>query len=146
MKLADAATDPLTAKAVSAVLATASGATWWTTFWAGASEAVFAVFGVPMPVVLAAALGGYGARTFLASGGLWRTLVVGGGWTAVGAFAAALAGWKLEIPADKGLAFVALVIAAGAQVAWPIVIKEAPVTARAFIEKWLGGNNADPRP
>lgn len=49
---------------------------------------VLELFGVPLPVLLAAAAGAYGARTFIAAGGLWPALIGGTSWTLIGTFGA----------------------------------------------------------
>lgn len=96
-------------------------------YFSGAQEVVLQVFGVPLPVVLAAATGAFGARSFLEPVGFWRALSASLMWTAVGAFCTALGLWLFglwigrEVP-TTATAGVALFIAAGLELLVPVVL------------------------
>lgn len=71
--------------AFSAAVSACSAAGTWLAL---VKDWVLQLFGVPLPVFLAAAAGAFAARTFMPATGLWRTL--GGGllWTLIGTFGA----------------------------------------------------------
>lgn len=107
------AADPVTQKAIIATAAASGGAAWWT----AAKEIALELFGVPLPVVLAAATGAFGALSFVSATSYPRTLGMGTLWTFAGTYGAQLALWlvgwwaKAEVPA-VALPGVAILLAA----------------------------------
>lgn len=100
----------------------------WIGVWlAIAADLALQLFGVPLQVVLAAAMGAFGARSFLPPIGFWPALGSSSLWTAAGAICAQLllalanAFVSKEIPI-AALAGVALVGAAGGQLFVPVII------------------------
>jgi hypothetical protein len=137
--------DPVSAKAASAAIAAASGgAAWWTT----ATQIASTLFGIPLPAVLMAALGAFGARTFVASAGLIATLRAGGLWTAIGCGLAPIIGWVLGVP-EKFIGGLCLASSALLQLAWPILVKNAGTWVERFVGRFTGGGGGggnDARP
>lgn len=108
---------------VSACVAAVSGIGTWMSM---ASEAAMQLFGVPLPVVLAALTGACGARVFLEPTTFWRALGASVFWTLAGAFGTQLmlwiaAQWLTGTPPAGVQAGVALVTAALGQRVAPIV-------------------------
>ena len=58
-----------------------------------AADVAVQLFGVPLPVVLAALTGALGARVFLPPVSFWRAVAMSVFWTFAGAFGAQLALW-----------------------------------------------------
>lgn len=118
------AADPATQKALIATAA-ASGVTAW---WAAAKEIALELFGVPLPVVLAAATGAFGALSFVSATTYLRTLGVGAFWTVAASFGAQLAlsligAWAgITIPTGALAGAAILVAAAG-----PVLVTRAHV-------------------
>lgn len=85
------------------------------------SDAIGAVFGVPMAVLLAAVAGAFGALMWLPpSGSAARAVTASAICAGCAAWTAPLAGYAVGIPAQFN-AGVALVIAAVAQIACPLL-------------------------
>lgn len=143
MSAADAATQKTLAGTVTAASG-AGGA------WAWLSEAALSVLGVPLPVVLFAAFGAFGAGTFLPSRGLRQAVLGGLGWMVVGIAAAQLAAFYFSEPTrpfpDKLLAPLALVIAGGLRLALPVLIRKRAELLDRAATRYIGpkdktGNN-----
>ena len=121
--------DPL---ALCVTAASAAGAVW-----SGVSEAALTVFGLPLPVVLAAFTGAFGARALRPSLGLPRTLLVGLAWSAVGLFSVPLTlqllGWPERVAGGA-----ALLIAGGLQLLMPTLLERGPLWVAAWIERFIG--------
>lgn len=109
-------------------------------FVAAAKGVALELFGVPLPVVLAAATGAFAARTFLQPTTYVRALGAGFVWTLIGVFGSSLvlsllAGWTgKEIPAPA-LAGAALALALGGQLFWPVIVSRAPSALERLIER-----------
>lgn len=102
------------------------------------------LFGVPLPVILAAATAAFAARSFLPPTSYPRALVAGMVWTLVAVFlsnlAIAVAGIWLdkELPA-AALAGVALLIAGLGQLLWPVLREKLPPLLARYLDG-LGGS------
>ncbi len=102
------------------------------------------VMGVPLPVVLAAIAGAFGARSYLApvgfvrgvSGSMLWALIACGCAPLAQTIIAAMSGWQLPTTALSG---VAVLIAAGGQIAAPVVAEELPHLVRRCFAKFGGG-------
>lgn len=109
---------------VSAVASACSAAGAWLAL---VKEWVAELFGVPLPVFLAAEAGAFGARAFLPAAPFWRAFFVSQLWAIAGTATAQLALWVaakwLEggTPPPGALAGVALLIAALGQRFAPIL-------------------------
>lgn len=131
-------TDPVTQgkAAAGAVAMASSAATAWLSLARGV---VLDLLGVPLAVVLAAATGAYGARSFTRSEGIARTLWGGALWTAAGVFGARLALWLAgryvpgEAP-EGALAGAALVLSALGQLLAPVVAQKLPVMVGRILD------------
>lgn len=86
------AADPGVQKGAVAATAAASGVGAWL---AHATEIAVGLFGVPLPVVLAAAMAAYGVRSIMHSTSYPQAVFVGGMWAGIGVFGAQLALWVL---------------------------------------------------
>lgn len=109
--------------ASSACAAASAGAGAWL---AMASQAALELFGVPLPVVLAALTGACGARVFLEPTTFWRAVSASLFWTIAGSIGAQLVLWLVGLwaggTAPGGvLAGVALASAALGQRVAPII-------------------------
>lgn len=102
---------------------------------------VLELFGVPLPVVLAAATGAFGARSFLPSGGLWRAFSGSLAWTFIGAFGAdgiraVSASFGVELP-PAGAPFAALALAGlGQLLLTKGLIEKARAAVGKRVETW----------
>lgn len=146
-----AAADLAAQKTLAASVTAASGAGG---AWAWLSEAALTVLGVPLPVVLFAAFGAFGAGTFQPAKGLRPALLGGLGWMVVGIATAQLAAFyfgEVERPfPEKLLAPLALVIAGGLRLALPVVIKKRAEMIDRAANRYIGpkdndDNNGGPR-
>jgi hypothetical protein len=87
------------------------------------------LFGVPLPVFLAAAAGAFGARVFLPEAPFWRALGLTTFWTFAGSWLAELVRWGLaswlsgEMPAGALAGIALLVSAMGPRLA-PVVMEK----------------------
>lgn len=111
------------------------------------SDIAIQVFGVPLPVLLAAAAGAFLARSYLPSVGTVRALGGSTVWTVVGCALApiipAIAGkFGLEVPTGA-LAGSALVVSAGAPLLWPVVVDNLPRLAKRWFDRLSGGSNGN---
>lgn len=103
------------------------------------------LFGVPLPVILAAATAAFAARSFLPPTSYPKALVAGMVWTLVAVFlsnlAIALAGLWLdkELPA-AALAGVALLIAGLGQLLWPVLREKLPMLLAHQLDRFGGGS------
>jgi hypothetical protein len=91
-----------------------------------AADIATQLFGVPLPVVMAALTGALGARVFLPPTSFWRAVVASVGWTFAGAFGSQFVMWLvgkwLDGTAPSGaLAGVALLTAGLGQRLAPIL-------------------------
>lgn len=139
------ASDPiLQQKSAAALVAGASGAG---TLLATAKTWALELLGVPLPVVLAAATGAFGARFFLAEGPFWRGLASSAFWTLAGSFGVQLvlwvaSQWITAQPPAGVLAGGSLIIAGLGQIAGP----QLPELVRAAVEnlrrRLEGGHDA----
>jgi hypothetical protein len=126
-----------------ACAAAASAAGTWLSV---AAEVALQIFGVPLPVVLAALTGAFGARVFLPPGPFWRASATTVMWTFAGAFLAQLvlwiaAKWIEGAPPAGALAGLALVAAFIGQRVAPIVWdKGGAALERKFDQLWKGGS------
>lgn len=107
----------------SAGLALAGGLGSWVSI---ASDAALQLFGVPLPVLLAALTGACGARAFLPACGFWQAVAVNAFWTLAGTFLPQLvlwvaSSWISSAPPPGVMAGAALLIAAFGQRVGPIV-------------------------
>ena len=139
MKLALA--DPIAqTKLAAAAISTSSGAG---AVLAIVKDWVTELFGVPLPVLLAAATGAFGVRTYLPAATLIRALLGSGAWTLVGTYSAQLglsvasAVFNAQVPATA-IAGVALLFAALGQLAAPVVIQRLPGAIGAWFDKRSG--------
>ncbi len=129
------AADPAVQKAVMATAAASGGVAWWAT----AKEIALELFGVPLPVVLAAATGAFGALSFVSATSYMRTLGTGALWTVIGTYGAQLALSLVsaysgaQIP-PAALAGAAILVAAGGPV---LVTRENVDKLRAAIGRRL---------
>lgn len=111
-----------------------------------AADVALQLFGVPLPVLLAALTGALGARVFLPPVAFWRAAAMSLFWTLAGAFLAQLALWAVQKwlngSAPTGaLAGVALVISALGQRIAPILWNEGgEALKRKFRNLWNGSN------
>lgn len=115
----------------------------WLTF---AADVALQLFGVPLPVVLAALTGAFGARVFLPQAAFWRGLGMTAFWTCAGSFGAQLALWLAGMwlggtPPPGVLAGLALFTAALGQRVGPIVWdRGGAALERKFDQLWKGGS------
>lgn len=128
-----------------AEIATTSAATGVAAAWAAAKGVALELFGVPLPVVLAAATAAFAARSFLPPTTYTRALIGGMIWTLLASFlanfASALAGVWLEKGLSAGaLAGVALLIAGLGQFIAPVIIQKLPTAIGRRIDQ-LGGSH-----
>jgi hypothetical protein len=91
-----------------------------------AADIATQLFGVPLPVVMAALTGALGARVFLPPVSFWRAVVASVGWTFAGAFCSQFVmslvyRWIGGEPTSGALAGIALLTAALGQRAAPIL-------------------------
>lgn len=91
-----------------------------------AADVAIQLFGVPLPVVLAALTGALGARVFLPPVSFWRAAAMAVFWTFAGSLGAQLALWVASLwlsgtPPPGVLAGLALVVAAAGQRVAPIL-------------------------
>jgi uncharacterized membrane protein YeaQ/YmgE (transglycosylase-associated protein family) len=124
----------------SACAAAASAAATWL---AVAAEAALQLFGVPLPVVLAALTGACGARVFLPPTSFARAAGQSLFWTIAGAIGAQFGLWLVEHfldgkPPGSALAFVALVMAALGQRVAPILWVEGGAAFERWLRQWGG--------
>lgn len=108
---------------VSACVAAASGLGAWITL---ASEAAVQLFGVPLPVVLAALTGACGARVFLPPAPFWHAVLGCVFWTLAGGFLPQFvlwiaAQWLSGTPPTGVISGIALMTAALGQRVAPIL-------------------------
>lgn len=142
MKPLTVAADPGVQKSVLATAGTSGAAAWWT----AAKEVALEVFGVPLPVVLAAATGAFGALSFVSATTYLRTLGLGALWTVAGTFSAQLAlsligAWSGAQVPTGALAGAAILVAAAGPV---LVTRENVDKIRAALGRWLDGLGAKP--
>lgn len=124
---------------IAATAATAGGVG---SFLAGLAEVAQQLFGVPLPVLLAAMTGACGVRVFLPPAGFWLAFSSSVFWTFTGAFSAQFVLWLtgkyLEgSPPSGALAFMALLTSAFGQRIAPIIW----VKGGAWLERWFDHNN-----
>lgn len=91
-----------------------------------AADVAVQLFGVPLPVVLAALTGALGARVFLPPASFWQAVAMSAFWTFAGALGAHLALWIAALwlngtPPPGVLAGLALLVAAAGQRVAPIL-------------------------
>lgn len=109
------AADPGVQVAVGVTAGTTGYAAWLVT----AKEIASEFFGVPLPVLLAAATGAFGALSFVSATTYLRTLGIGIVWTLAGTFSAQLALWAIgaafstQVPTGALAGAAILVSAAG---------------------------------
>lgn len=111
-----------------------------------AADAAMQVFGVPLPVVLAALTGAFGARVFLPPAPFWRSITTTVLWTAAGAFLAQLALWVATAwftgpPPSGALAGLALVCAFIGQRCAPILWERGGAALARMLDQ-IGKGNA----
>ncbi len=107
------------------------------------------LFGIPLAVLLAAAVGAFGARVFLAETTFGRALVTGSGWMLAGGWLAELAGALAHRYLENGLPnaampAVALVLACLGQRLAPVVWDSSGVLVKSWLDKLgpkPGGDN-----
>ena len=109
--------DPGVQKALVATAAASGTAAWW----AAAKEIALELFGVPLPVVLAAATGAFGALSFVSSTSYAKTLTQGVLWTLIGTYGSQLAlsligAWAGGQIPTGALAGAAILVSAGGPV------------------------------
>lgn len=118
------AADPSVQKVAVAAAGTSAAAAWW----AAAKEIAAELFGVPLPVVLAAATGAFGSLSFVSATTYGKTLGIGVLWTVIGTFGSQLAlsvvgAWLgVTVPAGALAGAAILVAAAG-----PVLVTKANV-------------------
>ena len=105
---------------------------------------VLELFGIQLAVLLAAALGAFGARAFLPESAFWRALVTATAWTLAGGWLAELARWVLaryveEVP-PAAMPAIALVLACTGQRIAPIIWAKSGELLEAWFEKLRGRN------
>ena len=129
------AADPTVQKSVAITAASTGAAAWWTT----AKDIALELFGVPLPVVLAAATGAFGALSFVSATTYTRTLGIGALWTMLGTYGAQLAlaligAWAgVTIPTGALAGAAILVSAAG-----PVMVTQGNVDKlRAALGRFL---------
>jgi hypothetical protein len=114
---------------------------------ASATEVVMGIFGVPLPVLLAATAAAFGALSFV-SGMTYRgTLGIGVVWTVVGTYGShlgmAIIGWAIGVALPAGAHAGAALLVAGAG---PLLVTKTNVEkARAALGRWLDNIGA-PKP
>jgi hypothetical protein len=129
--------DLATQKTLAAVTAAASGSG---AVLATVKGWVLELFGVPLPVFLAAAAGAFGARVFLPEAPFWRALALSTFWTLAAGWLAELVRWGLarwlageaEMPTGA-LAGIALIVAAMGPRLAPVVMDK----GTAAVGRWL---------
>ncbi len=135
------AADPVIQSTAVAATAAVTGLGAWL---AHATEIAAALFGVPLPVVLAAAMAAYGVRSVMHSTGYLQAVCVGGMWTGIGVFGAQLALWvlatylKVEV-APAALPGLAMVLAGAGQ----YFSKDLTELVRQFIQRKRQGRTDD---
>ena len=133
--------EPISTKAAAGSIAASSGAG---AALAGVKGWVLELLGVPLPVVLAAATGAFGARYFMHEAPFWRGLGASLVWTLVGSFATQAVGWAASIwisaamPAGA-LALPALVVAGAGQWVAPLLPELAREAVEALRKRLRGG-------
>lgn len=110
------------------------------TWLAMASDAALQLFGVPLPVVLAALTGACGARVFLPAAQFAHAFMGCVFWTSAGAFCPQLVLWLISqwltgAPPSGVLAGIALITSALGQRAAPILWER----GGAALQRWLDG-------
>lgn len=133
------AADVATQKTLASTVTAASGAGG---AWAWLSEAALSVLGVPLPVVLFAAFGAFGAGTFLPPKGLRSTVLSALGWMVLGICAAQLLAEYLG-EADKPfpeklLAPLALLVSGGLRLLLPVAIKKRAELLDRAANRYIG--------
>lgn len=102
------------------------------------------IFGVPIPVLLAAMTGACIARSYVPARNYFAAISATLGWTVVGCSLAPLAQaivkkyLELDLPTNA-MAGVALVAAAGLPLVMPIIVEKVPEIIRAKLDSWKGG-------
>lgn len=131
-----------TVQHVAGTVAAASGVAAWATV---AADVALAIFGVPLPVVLAAATGAAGARTFVPHVSYARAVIEGLLWGAVGVFTAQFALWIVSLFSSTiptgALSGAALLVSAGGQI---FVTPEFIEAMRAAIRRRIDGIGRQP--
>lgn len=120
--------------------ACAAGSAAVATWLSVAADVALQLFGVPLPVVLAALTGALGARVFVPPVPFWRAVVMSVFWTCAGAFGAQLAMWLAAMwvsgtPPAGALGGLALVTSALGQRVAPILWEN----GGAALERKLNG-------
>lgn len=114
--------DSMQSLPVAGAAAVSAAGTWLT----AAADVALQVFGVPLPVVMAALTGALGARVFLPPVSFWRAAAMAAFWTLAGAFGAQLVLWLASrwlegAPPAGALAGIALLTAGMGQRVAPIL-------------------------
>ena len=115
-----------------------AGASVIGTIWAGLSVAADAIYGVPLQVLFAAAIGAFGAMTYLGQMGIGKLIAASFFYMSIGAFTVPLAMHLLGAPAPAA-AGVALVIAGALPFTMPMVRRRFPELIGGLFDKLTGG-------
>lgn len=111
------------------------------------SQAALELFGVPLPVLLAALTGACGARVFLEPTSFWRAVAASVFWTIAGAIGAQLVLWLVGlwaggVPPGGVLAGVALATAALGQRVAPILWQSGGAALQRKLDSLFKGGGA----
>lgn len=129
----------------SAGAACAAGASALSTAICAAADVAMQVFGVPLPVVLAALTGACAARIFLPPAPFWRAFWMCAVWTAAGAFGVQLVLWVVSswigAPPNGVLAGLAMLTSFLGQRVVPIVWEDGGEALKRKINSMFKGSD-----